>query len=209
MEILYATHNINKTKDLGRILEENNFNGKLHTLKEIGFSEDIIEDGETFEENSEIKARAIEKFCKENNITNQIIIADDAGLCIDKLNGEPGVYTARYAGENATQEESLNKVLEKMKQYTDMKDRSCKFVCVLTAIIQDTGEKIVARGECKGTIAKKIGILGGLTYSPIFIPEGFELTMSEMPEEKYIKMHHHRDLAMKKLLEEFKKRNLM
>lgn len=209
MEFLYATHNVNKTKDMERILRENNINEKLHTLKEIGFSQDIIEDGETFEENSEIKARAIEKFCKENNIRNKIIIADDAGLCIDKLNGEPGVYTARYAGENATQVQSLTKILEKMKPYTDMKDRNCKFVCVLTAIISETGEKLVARGECKGSISKEMGKLGGLTYSPIFIPEGFELPMSDMPEEKYIKMHHHRELAMKTLLNEFKNRNIL
>lgn len=147
MEFLYATQNESKNETMQEIISQNNFNIKMHTLKEIGFNEEIIEDGKTFEENSEIKARAVEKFCKENNINYKVIIADDAGLCIDKLNGEPGIYTARYAGDHAPQIDCVNKVLENMKKYDDMQDRTCKFVCVLTAIIYETGEKIVARGE--------------------------------------------------------------
>lgn len=208
MEIIYGTGNRAKVEAMKKILRENNYEMKLDTLKDIGFNEEIIEDGTTFEENSEIKARAIENYCKKNNIKNRIIITDDAGLCIDKLNGEPGIYTARYAGENPTQIENINKVLNNMKNYQDQEDRTATFVCVLTAIIIDTGEKIVARGECKGSIAKEHGKLGGLTYSPIFIPEGFTVPMSEMPEEKYAAVHNHRDLAMKKLIIEFNKRGL-
>ena len=99
----------------------------MHTLKEIGFNEEIIEDGKTFEENSEIKARAIEKLCNKNNIKNKIIITDDAGLCIDCLNGEPGIYSARYAGEHASQIESINKVLNNMKQMC-IRDRLNPFI---------------------------------------------------------------------------------
>ena len=208
MEIIYGTGNKAKVESMTRILKENNVNVKLETLKDIGFNEEIIEDGKTFEENSEIKARAIEKFCKKNSIKDKIIITDDAGLCIDKLNGEPGVYTARYAGENPTQLENLEKVLDNMKIYEKMEDRTCKFVCVLTAILTN-GEKIVARGECQGSIAKQYGKLGGLTYGPIFIPEGFDLPMSEMEEKTYESVHNHRDLALKKLIKEFEKRNLI
>lgn len=208
MEIIYGTGNIAKVEAMKKILKENNYNAKLDTLKDIGFDKEIIEDGTTFEENSEIKARAIEKFCKENGIANKIIITDDAGLCIDKLNGEPGVYTARYAGEHPTQIENINKVLTNMQNYQKAEERTATFVCVLTAIILETGEKIVARGECKGRIAKEHGRLGGLTYGPIFIPEGFDLPMSEMEEEIYASVHNHRDLAMKKLIEEFNRRNL-
>ncbi len=203
MEIIYGTGNQAKVEAMKKIFRENNFDAKLDTLKDIGFDKQIIEDGKTFEENSEIKARAIAQFCKENNIKNRIIITDDAGLCIDKLNGEPGIYTARYAGEHPTQIENINKVLEKMKQYQNPEDRSCTFVCVLTAIILDTDEKIVARGECKGRIAKEPGPLGGLTYGPIFIPDGFDIPMNQMPEEKYSAVHNHRDLAMKQLIKEF------
>ena len=136
-------------------------------------------------------------------------MTDDAGLCIDKLNGEPGVYTARYAGENPTQIQNIEKVLEKLKEYQDPKDRTATFVCVLTAIVLDTGEEIVARGECKGSIAKKPGKMGGLTYGPLFIPEGFTLPMNDLEEEKYEKVHNHRDIAMRKIVEELAKRNLI
>lgn len=114
MEIIYGTSNKNKVISMMKILRENNVNAKLYTLKDIGFNQEIIEDGETFEENSKIKANAIKKFCDENNINDKIILTDDAGLCIDKLNGEPGVYSARYAGENASQVQILEKVLRKM-----------------------------------------------------------------------------------------------
>ena len=207
MEIIYGTSNQNKVISMTKILKENNINAKLYTLKDIGFNKEIIEDGKTFEENSKIKAVAIKEFCKENNIKDKIIITDDAGLCIDKLNGEPGVYSARYAGENATQEQILEKVLSKMEKYQTEEDRKCTFVCVLTAILPD-GEKIVARGECKGYVAKTPGKLGGLTYIPIFIPEGFKKPLSDLDEKTYEATHNHRDLAVKKLAKEFKKKNI-
>ena len=173
----------------------------------MGFNKEIIEDGKTFEENSYIKAMAIKKFCDENGIKDKIIITDDAGLCIDKLNGEPGVYSARYAGENATQIQKIEKVLGKMKNYQNKEDRTCTFVCVLTAILP-TGEKIVARRECKGTVAKTPGKLGGLTYVPIFIPDGFEVPLSDLDEKTYEATHNHRDLAVKQLLNEFRNRKI-
>lgn len=207
MKIIYGTGNKSKVEAMKKILKEDNINAELVTLKDIGFNEEIIEDGKTFEENSEIKARAVQRFCNSNNIEG-IILTDDAGLCIDKLNGEPGVYTARYAGKNATQLEKINKVLTNMKQYNKMEERTATFVCVLTIIIMKSNEKIVARGECKGKIAKEHGKLGGLTYGPIFIPEGFDKPMSEMKEETYASVHNHRDIAMKQLIKELKKRNI-
>ena len=207
MEIIYGTSNKNKVISMKKILKENNVDANIYTLKDIDFNQEIIEDGKTFEENSAIKANEIKKFCDANNIKDKIIITDDAGLCIDKLDGEPGVYSARYAGENATQIQILDKVLEKMKPYQDKKDRACTFVCVSTAILPD-GEKIVARGECKGTVAKTPGKLGGLTYVPIFIPEGFDKPLSDLDEKTYEAAHNHRDLAVKQLLREFKVRNI-
>lgn len=207
MDIIYGTSNSNKVIAMDKILKENHVNAKLYTLKDIGFNKEIIENGKTFEENSEIKAKAIKEFCIENNINDKIIITDDAGLCIDKLNGEPGVFSARYAGENATQTQILTKVLNKMKSFQNEEERKCTFVCVLTAILQD-GEKIVARGECKGTVAKTMGKLGGLTYIPIFIPNGFDKPLSDLDEKTFEATHNHRDLAVKQLIEEFKKRNI-
>ncbi len=204
MKIIYGTSNKDKVISMKKILKHNNVDVQLYTLKDIGFNQEIIEDGQTFEENSAIKANAIKKFCNENGMNDKIIITDDAGLCIDKLNGEPGVYSARYAGENATQIQKIEKVLNKMKEFENKEDRTCTFVCVLTAILQN-GEKVVARGECKGTIAKKPGKLGGLTYIPIFIPEGFDKPLSDLDEKTYEATHNHRDLAVKKLIKEINK----
>lgn len=204
MKILYGTGNKAKVEAMKTIIKIHGFDAELYTLKDIGFDKDIVEDGTTFEENSEIKARAIYEFCKEKNINDKIIITDDAGLCVDKLNGEPGVYTARYAGENPTQIENINKLLDNLKDYPNIEDRTCKFVCVLTAILPN-GEKIVARGECKGTIALQPGKLGGLTYGPIFIPNGFDKPMGDMEESEYASVHNHRDLAMDELMKNLKR----
>ena len=207
MKILFGTGNLAKLEQMKEIIKLNNFDVDIISLKDIDFNDDIVEDGKTFEENSEIKARAIKEFCKKNNIDDRIILTDDSGLCVDKLNGEPGVYTARYAGEHPTQIENITKLLDNMKQYTNMEDRTCKFVTVLTAILLD-GEKIVARGECKGTIAKEPGKLGGLTYGPIFIPYGFNKSMGDMKEEEFRSVHNHRDIAMNKIVKELKSRNM-
>lgn len=209
MKIIYGTTNQGKVEAMKKIIKEDNIEGiEIKTLKDIKFNEEIIENGKTFEENSEIKARAIEKYCKKNKIKYELILTDDAGLCIEKLNGEPGVYSARYAGPNATQKQILEKVLEKMKQYENPEDRKCIFVCVLTGIL-GSGEKIVARGESKGHVAKKYGTLGGLTYIPIFIPEGFDKPMSDIEDKTLKEMHNHRELAVRIMLQKLKEKKLI
>ena len=125
----------------------------------------------------------------------------------DKLNGEPGVYTGRYAGEHANQIENLTKLLNNLKQYTNINDRTAKFVCVLTAILP-SGEKIVARGECEGSIAFEHGKLGGLTYGPVFVPKGFNKPMGDMDDKEFASVHSHRDLAMEILINKFKELEL-
>lgn len=207
MEIIYGTSNLGKIENVKKILQENNVNVHLYTLKDIGFNKEIIENGTTFEENSEIKARAIQEFCTQKNIKDKIIITDDSGLCIEKLNGNPGIHSARYAGEKATQIDSINKILTEMQQYKKDEERKCTFVCVLTAILTN-GEKIVARGESKGKISHEHGKLGGLTYAPIFIPDGFEQPMSNLEEKKAETAYRHRGKALKILIEEFKERNI-
>ena len=209
MKIIYGTTNKGKVEAMKKILKEDKIeNIEIETLKDIEFNEEIIEDGKTFEENSEIKARAIEKYCKKNNISYELILTDDAGLCIEKLNGEPGVYSARYAGPNATQKQILEKVLEKMKKYQNPEERKCTFVCVLTGILEN-GEKLVARGESKGRVAKKYGTLGGLTYIPIFIPEGFDKPMSDIEDKTLEEMHNHRELAVKIMIQKLKDKKLI
>ncbi len=203
MKILYGTGNKGKIEDMKKIIRIHNFNTELLTIKDINFNDEIIEDGETFEENSEIKAKAIKKYCDEIELKDIIVMADDAGLCVDALNGEPGVYTGRYAGEHPTQTENLTKLLNNMKYLETKEERSAQFVCVLTAILPNN-EKIVARGECKGSIAKEIKNLGGLTYSPVFVPLGFDKPMGEMDETEFATVHNHRDLAMGEIFNKLK-----
>ena len=201
-KMIYGTTNPNKVKDIKSIIAAHKANIEVLSLKDIGFQEEIEENGTTFEENSEIKAIAVKKFCDKNNIDYDIITTDDAGLCVECLNGEPGVYSARYAGPGATQEQCLNKLLNNIEQTGDT-ERKAKFVCVLTSFLKD-GNKIVSKGECEGTIAKEIKNLGGLTYSPIFIPNGYKVPMSELSAEEYEKAHNHRDKAFIQLLRKIK-----
>lgn len=198
MKMIYGSSNVNKVKDIKSIIKAHGADIEVISLKDIGFTGEIVEDGETFEENSEIKATAVKQFCDKNQIEYDIITTDDAGLCVDCLNGEPGVYSARYAGEHATQEESLGKLLSNIEKTGDTK-RIAKFVCVLTSFLKD-GKKIVSRGECNGKIAKQVKKLGGLTYSPVFIPDGYDVPMSELSAEEYEKAHNHRDKAFRQLL---------
>lgn len=198
MKMVYGSSNVNKVKDIKAIIKAAGAEIEVISLKDIGFTGEIVEDGQTFEENSEIKAKAVKQFCDENNIEYDIITTDDAGLCVDCLNGEPGVYSARYAGEHATQEENLGKLLSNIEK-TGNQERTAKFVCVLTSFLKN-GRKIVSRGECIGKIAKEVKKLGGLTYSPVFIPNGYSAPMSELSAEEYEKAHNHRDKAFKELL---------
>ena len=200
MKMIYGSSNINKVKDIKSIIKAHGADIQVISLKDIGFTGDIVEDGETFEENSEIKAKAVKEFCDKNNIEYDIITTDDAGLCVNCLNGEPGVYSARYASEHASQEENLNKLLSNIEKTGDTQ-RTAKFVCVLTSFLKD-GTKIVSRGECNGKIAKKIKKLGGLTYSPVFIPDGYNVPMSELSAEEYENAHNHRDKAFSQLLKQ-------
>lgn len=191
MKIIYGTSNKGKIEQVKEYLEYKKENIEIVSLIDIGFDEEIVEDGKTFEENSLIKAKAIKSFCDKNNI-HEIIMTDDAGLCIDALNGEPGVYSARYAGDHAPQIESITKVLNKMKDVKD-EDRTAKFVCVLTLMMPDETIK-VARGETLGKIVKTPGPLGKLTYGPIFIPNGFNKTMNELTDEELGDTHREKAL---------------
>ena len=202
MKIIYGTSNKGKLQEIKDFFKNNKTDVELLSLKDINFNEDIEENGKTFEENSLIKAKAIKEFCNRNGI-NEIIITDDAGLCVDALNGGPGVYSARYAGDHAPQEVTINKLLHEMKDVPEEK-RSAKFVCVLTTILKD-GEVIVVRGETKGKIAKEPGPMGRLTYGPIFISDEFGKVMNELSPQEL--KHTHREKALIELLKKIKDSN--
>lgn len=201
IKIIYGTGNQAKLQQVQSFFEINNVNIEILSLKDIGFDKDIIEDGKTFEENSMIKAKVIKEFCDANRI-EAIIVTDDAGLCVDALNGEPGVYSARYAGDHAPQDKVLEKLLLNLKN-TPFEKRTAQFICVLTAILPD-GEEIVSKGISEGYISEKPGPLGKLTYGPVFIPKGTNKVMNEMTEEEVAKFHSHRQVALTKLVKQLK-----
>lgn len=201
MKIIYGTSNRGKLQEIKDFFKNNKLNVEILSLKDINFNKEIEENGKTFEENSLTKAKAIKEFCNGNGI-NEIIITDDAGLCVDALDGRPGVFSARYAGDHAPQEVTINKLLNEMKDVPEEK-RTAKFVCVLTAILKDK-KVIVARGETKGRIAKEPGPMGKLTYGPIFISDEFGKIMNELTAEQL--KHTHREKALIELLKKLNKK---
>ena len=203
MKIIYGTGNQDKLTQVRSFVNTMGYDYEFIGLKDIEFNEEIEEIGSTFEENSLIKANAIKKFCDKINI-NYIIVTDDAGLCVDALGGQPGIYSARYAGDHAPQDITLKKLLDNMKD-VKKEDRTATFVCVLT-VIMPNGEKLVIRGETKGIIAEKPGTMGKLTYGPIFIPQGFNRVMNDLTDEELGTTHREKAfLELFKKLESFDK----
>ena len=144
-KIILASNNAHKIKEFKEIF--NTY--EVVPMKEIGFNEDIIEDGTTFEENSKIKTSAISNFLKSKNL-NYMVMADDSGLCVEALNGEPGVYSARYGG-NHNDQQNRDFLLKNLEGKIN---RNAKFVCVIT-LQKPNGETIVGKGEVNGTILTK------------------------------------------------------
>ena len=185
MRIIYGTTNSGKRKQVEDFLKATGVNDvEFLTLQDIGFTDEIIEDGLSLEENSMKKAKEIKKFCDKNNIKD-IIVTDDTGLCVDCLNGEPGIYSGRYASKDMVHDASQEDNIKKL------------FVCVLTAILPN-GEIKQVKGECLGKIAEKPGPMGKLTYGPVFIPEGFDRVMNDMKPEEL--GNTHREKAFLELL---------
>lgn len=195
MKIIYGSSNKHKVEEVETFFKNHQIKTEILSLADIGFNEEIDENSETFEGNSMIKAKAVKKYCKKNNI-NEIIVTDDAGLCVDSLGGRPGVHSARYAGDHADQITTLNKLMSEMKDVPKGK-RTAKFVCVLTTILPD-GNIVVCRGETEGCIAEEVGTLGGLTFCPVFIPKGSNKVMNDMTDEE--KEQTHREKALKELI---------
>ncbi|MGN1095875.1 MAG: RdgB/HAM1 family non-canonical purine NTP pyrophosphatase [Eubacteriales bacterium] len=192
MDIVLASNNRHKVEELeyfiNAIFSERGAEGvKILTLSDIGFTEDIIEDGETFEENALIKASAVAK-------KGYIAVADDSGLSVDALSGEPGVYSARYAGEPCDDRKNNEKLLEKLSGVPEEK-RDAHFVSVIAGVFPD-GRKISARGECPGKILFEYRGNGGFGYDPLFLYEPYGKTYAEMDSAEKNAISH-RARAMK------------
>lgn len=185
---ILASKNQHKAEEIKSILGDE---FEIITQTEAGAGDiDVIEDGLTFEENAIKKAETIMK------ATGKPTIADDSGLCVEYLNGAPGVYTARYAGENATDEENINKLLKNLKGLNVL-DRRAKFVCVIALAVPGKETKVF-KGECKGYITEKPMGEDGFGYDPIFYYEKYARTLAQL--EPHIKNAiSHRSAALKKL----------
>lgn len=187
--IVVASSNAHKIKEIQAIMDK--FGMKTISRDEAGVPDfEIEEDGETFEENSLKKATEIMK------ITGRITIADDSGLMVDYLGGAPGVYSARFAGEECDDEKNNDKLLKLLKGIPQ-KERTAKFVTVITLAFPD-GDTVVARGECKGRIIETPTGENGFGYDPVFVPDGYDKTFAQLGKEKKNTISH-RAKALEKL----------
>ncbi len=190
MEIIFATHNTNKVREIRSIFPSSI---QVKDLSSIGITDEIPETGNTIQENAVIKARFVyDKFGLN-------CFADDTGLEVDVLNGRPGVYSARYAGDNKSAAENIVKLLSGLK---GQPNRSAKFKTCIAAFID--GKQYLFDGVIEGSIALSQTGTNGFGYDPIFIPEEKAITFAQMGLEEKNKLSH-RAIATNKLLEFLKK----
>ena len=187
-QVIVATKNAGKAKEFEHIF--NQYNVVVKSLLDFEGIEEIVEDGQTFEENALIKARAIAKQF------NQVVIADDSGLEVDALDGRPGVYSARYAGEGRNDQANIEKVLSELEGIPT-KERSARFVCAL-ALVTPEGEESVVRGTCEGQILSECVGSEGFGYDPIFYLPQLGKTMAQIPKSQKNVLSHRAE-AFKKL----------
>ena len=198
MTFVFASNNAGKIREVTVILRECFPDDDLtvKTLADIGFTEEIVEDGVTFEENALIKARAVAAL-------GYVAIADDSGLEVDALGGEPGVYSARYSGGHGNDAANNRLVLERLGTLPDEK-RTARFTCAIACATPE-GDSFTVRASCEGRILyEEIGG-GGFGYDPLFYVEQYKKTLAQVtPEEK--NAISHRGKALRAFAAEYKKR---
>ena len=173
-ELILASNNAHKVEEIKSILEDYN----ILTLKDINYTEEIVEDGSTFEENALIKARTISKY------SGKTAISDDSGLSVDLLDGRPGVYSARYSKEQ-TDEKNIEKVLLELNGQKS----KAKFVSVI-ALVKPDGTELTFRGECHGEIIFEKRGTNGFWYDPIFYVPSLDKTFAELSAEQKNSISH-------------------
>jgi len=192
-EVVLATRNRGKVKEFQGLLQ--GVVGKVISLDDLQSPPDVIEDGETFHENALKKAREIAEY------SGMPALADDSGLVVEALGSRPGVRSARFSGEGATDKNNIEKLLTELG---DEKNRSAKFVCVLALVFPD-GKEIVASGECPGVILDRPRGEGGFGYDPAFYLPDRGKTMAEVDPEIKNRISH-RANALKRLISELENR---
>ncbi|NPC93614.1 XTP/dITP diphosphatase [Bacillus sp. WMMC1349] len=187
-EVIIATKNEGKVKEFKAILTPRGYDVK--SLSDIGYTENIEETGQTFEENAIIKAEKISK------ATGKMVIADDSGLSVDYLGGRPGIFSARYAGEEKNDLANLNKVLKELEG-TIKEDRSARFRCALALSVPGQKTK-TTEGVVEGYITEAPKGANGFGYDPIFLVKDKDQTMAQLSNEEKNKISHRAD-ALEKL----------
>ena len=180
MKFVIATNNPGKLQEVSDILKESGH--EAISLKELKMDAEVEETGKTFAENALLKARAIAK------MSGFPTIADDSGLMVEALGGEPGIYSARYCGVHGDDDANNEKLLKKMKGQTN---RRAKFVCAVCAVFPD-GAVLEAEGECPGEILYERQGGGGFGYDPLFYVPEFEKTFAQMNKEEKNRISHRR-----------------
>ena len=177
-KLIFASKNEGKVKEVRKILD--GVNVKILSLNDVNYTGEINETADTFEENAKIKAELI------FNTFKLPTIADDSGIVALQLDNEPGVYSARYAGDYATDAENNNKLLERLKSFPE--PHKAKFICA--AVYYFGADFLLARGEVEGVIIKQPRGTMGFGYDPLFVPDGYDKTMAELPPEIKNKISH-------------------
>ena len=180
MKIVVSTKNTNKVKELKEMLDMPNV--ELYTMQDFGIDLDIEETGNTFEENAMIKAEALYNALNNDSL---IVIADDSGLCVNALNGAPGIYSARYSGKG--QPENNKKLLEELKNVPPLK-RDAYFACSIALVTKN--EKQLFTGKCYGLIDKEERGENGFGYDPLFYFPLYQKTFAELTPEEKNKISH-------------------
>lgn len=188
MKLILASNNKNKLAEMKKIMEP--FGYEVISQSEAGINIDVEETGETFEENARLKAQAIHR------LTGSAVISDDSGLEVDYLDGAPGVYSHRFAGEDATDEQRCQKLINMMEDAEDPQ-RTARFVCVICYIAEDGSEKTV-RGTVEGSISREPHGENGFGYDPVFMYKG--QSFAQISSEEKNKVSHRAD-ALRKLSE--------
>ena len=195
MRLIFASNNRHKLQEVRQILPEHI---SVLSLKDIDFCQEIDEIGKTLEENSALKAQTIWQWIENKQMTQEVdgVFADDTGLEIDALGGQPGVRTARWAGEDCNDAANRSKALDELK---DEKNRLAQFRTVVTLITQENTLQV--EGVVRGHISQQEEGEGGFGYDPVFIPEGYDKTFASLPAEVKNSISH-RARAMEALKEQ-------
>ena len=189
-KIVVATNNSHKLKEIKEILK----GYEILSLKDIDFNDEIVEDGNSFEENALIKARTVYNYLKNKNL-DYLVMADDSGICCDALNGEPGIYSARYAGEH---DDKANR--KKLIKELEGKDKTAYFNCTIVLYYPNDNYKVFV-GKTYGKIIEEEKGESGFGYDPIFYSNDLNKTFAEATEEEKNSVSH-RGRALEKMKEE-------